>query len=137
MMKHLPNRPCENRNDGGVKGAAKRLVKKKVNATLEPHKNAYNGKAKGFEILVLKGDSLSRHYAELFAEAFKVKFPDRVLRGYKGIKEVSGRDNGAANLRASKNAGAEVALLSESFFIDNPNEWIEPREMAHFWAENL
>jgi hypothetical protein len=38
---------------------------------------------------------------------------------------------------AAKRAGAQIALLSEAFFIDNPNEWIDPEEMSKFWMEHL
>lgn len=129
--------PFETRDSGGVRGATKRLLSKGIKCTLEPHKNAYNGKAFGFEILVLKGDDLSIHYAELFAQAFKARFPDRRLRHGNGLKVLNKGDRGAGNLVASKKAGAEVALLSEAFFIDNDSEWIAPEEMAQFWSEQL
>lgn len=129
--------PYETRDSGGVKGAAKRLKKRGVTASLEPHKNAYNGKAEGFEILVLASDSLSIEFAELIAEAFAKKFPDRKIRGRGGLKKLKKGDRGAGNLIAAKKAGMKVALLSEAFFIDNPAEWIEPDVMAKFWTENL
>ena len=129
--------PYYTRNSGGVSGAAKLLKRDGCNASLEPHKNAFNTKAKGFEILVIKGDHLSAKYAEEFAAAFKAKFPDRVLRHGNGVKPVVRGQNGYRNLVNAKKNGMEVALLSESFFIDNKNEWIEPETMAEFWKETL
>lgn len=125
------------RDEHGVAGAARGLKRRGVNASIEPHKNAFNGKAKGFEILVLKGDTLSEHYARMIAENFIDQFPDRKLRHDRGIKWVKRGDRGAASLIAAKANGMEVALLVETFFIDNPDEWIEPEVMAKFWTENL
>lgn len=130
--------PFETRDNGGVYGSAKRLAQiSQINATIEPHKNAYNKKAKGFELLVIKGDSLSGHYARMISEEFHSRFPDRRLRHDKGINWVKKGDRGYYNLVQAKKAGMEVAILGESFFIDNPNEWISPEEMAKFWNEVL
>lgn len=129
--------PYATRDRSGVKGAAESLKSRGCNASLEPHKNAFNKKAHGFEILVLKGDKLSAQYARLFADAFADKYPERRLRHDKGIKWISKGDRGYHNLVAAKKAGMDVALLSESFFLDNQNEWISPEEMAAFWDELL
>ena len=128
--------PTALRNVGGVKDATKQLLKEGCNASLEPHKNAYNGKAHGFEILCIKGDKLSEKYARLFAEAFHDKFGRR-LRADQGVKFVSKGDRGYNNLRDAKRAGMDVALLSEAFFIDNPSEWLSPTVMGNFWKEQL
>ena len=122
------------RDEGGVYGAAKELKKYGCNASLEPHKNAYNGKANGYEILILKGDHLSKHYAELFLEEFSRKYPQRKNRG---IKEMTKGGRGYKNLIDAKRAGMEVALLSEMFFIDVAGEWLEPHVMGKFWEEVL
>lgn len=137
MCVHLIQFPFETRDNGGVYGAASRLKKKGVNASLEPHKNAFNEKAKGFEILFLKGDKQSEKMAQLIAEEFKRHFPNRILRRNQGLFPVSRGDRGHRNLLAAKDAGMVVALLSESFFLDNPLEWIEPEQMAKFWEEVL
>lgn len=130
--------PFETRDNGGVSGAAKRLKNiSQTNATIEPHKNAYNKKARGFELLVIRGDSLSGHYARMIADEFKRQFPERRMRHDNGIKWVKKGDRGYYNLVAAKKAGMEVAILGESFFIDNPDEWISPEEMAEFWKEVL
>lgn len=127
----------ETRDDGGVYGAASRLAKKGITATIEPHKNAFNKKARGFELLVIKGDSLSGDYARMIAEEFHRRFPDRRLRHDNGIKWLKKGDRGYNNLVQAKKAGMEVAILGESFFIDNPNEWISPETMRQFWQEVL
>lgn len=124
----------DDRNDGGVKGAVKRLVGKGVNATFEDHKNAYNGKVGGAEILIIKGDSLSKHYAELILDAYALKYPNRNIRG---VKEMKKGGRGYNNLLAAKKAGADVALLGEMFFIDNPADFIPVNTYANFIKEVL
>lgn len=137
MIDHMPV-PFATRDNGkGVAGAAKQLIELGCTASLEPHLNAYNRKAKGFEILVLKGDRLSAYYAEMIAQNFKDYFTERVLRHGNGVKIVSKNDRGYANLIAAKNQGMEVALLSEAFFIDNDQDFISPFNMGPFWRENL
>jgi hypothetical protein len=136
MVKDMPY-SYETRDEGGVALAAKRLAMKGCNALLEPHKNAFNGEAKGFEILVIDGDSESTRVAELIAQNFKQAFPDRVLRRGTGIKKLKKGDRGYQNLLDAKKSGVKIALLSEDFFIDNPNEWIEPAVLAKFWNANL
>ena len=118
----------------GVFGAAKALLQAGCNSSLEPHLNAYNTQVGGYEILYLKGDSLSKQYAELILDMFEAEYPDRKRRGLKAVEK---GDRGAGNLIAAKKAGMKVALLSELFFIDNPNEWIPPNEMALFLTKAL
>jgi hypothetical protein len=129
--------PSETRDDGGVPLAAKRLKLKGCNASLEPHKNAFNNKAFGFSILVLHDDSESIRFAEIIAQNFKDAFPDRRLRNKNGVKKLFKGDRGYHNLLDAKKAGMEIALLSEEFFIDNPIEWMEPSVLADFWKDNL
>lgn len=129
--------PRETRDEGGVSLAAKRLKLKGCNASLEPHKNAFDSKAKGFEILVLENDSESIRMAEIMAENFRAKYPARVLRHSNGVKKIKSGDRGYSNLIAAKKEGMKIALLSEAFFIDNPLEWIEPAEMAEFWMSQI
>ena len=130
LINHIPHRF---RDSGGVKGACESLKLNDCNASLEPHLNAYNNKAQGYEILVLKGDSRSKRVAELILEQFGEKYPDRRNRG---VKEIEKGDRGYWNLKTAKNY-MDIALLSEMFFIDNPDEWITPAEMAKFWKEVL
>lgn len=106
-------------------------------AILEPHFNAYNGKVHGYEILVLKGDSESEHYARLFIDAWADEYPKRRARGDRGIKWIKKGDRGYPNLTGMKKAGAEVALLSEMFFGDNESDWVSPKDQADFWREHL
>lgn len=129
--------PHATRDNIGVYGASKLLIKNGCNCSIEPHLNAYNGKAEGFEILVLKGDDPSIEEARRIADEFATAFPFRKLRADKGVKIVSPKERGGSNLVSAKNAGMKVALLSEAFFIDNPNEWISPQEMANFWKSVL
>lgn len=136
MCKSLPF-PCETRDSGGVYGAAKKLKAKGVNATLEPHYNAFNGKASGCEILVLAGDKESERVARLILNGFKQKYPHRILRGSDGIKFVSKGDRGYYNLVNAKSAGSKIRLLSELFFGDNKSDYMKPEDQADFWKEHL
>lgn len=134
LISYLSTYPFATRDAAGIKGAVKELVSKGCNASLEPHKNAFNNKAKGYEILVIKGDNASKEYARLILEAFEDEYPNRRNRG---IKEVSKGDRGYYNLKTAKKAGIKVALLSEMFFIDNPVDYVEPQTMAAFWQKVL
>lgn len=121
--------PWDDRDNGGVSGAVKRLVSKGVNATWEGHLNAYRGDTAGMEILYIHGDDLSKHYAELIIDAFRIRYPDRNIRGLKAKRK---GDRGYNNLRDAKRSGADVALLGELFFIDNPDDYLSPDEVAEF-----
>jgi len=122
--------PWDDRNNGGVSGAVSRLISdKKINSTWEDHRNAFDGRVGGVEVLCIRGDSLSKHYAEMILDAFHETFPDRNIRG---VKEMKKGGRGYGNLLASKKAGADVALLGELFFIDNPKDFIEVEKIAKF-----
>ena len=127
--------PFETRDKDGVYGAASGLIERGRYWSLEPHLNAYNHTAKGFEVLVMEGDSKSFDIALKIAAMFEDQFPDRVLRHGDGVKIVSSGDRGYYNLKEAKRAGMQVSILSEAFFIDNPDEWIEPKAMAEFWEK--
>ena len=134
VMVPMVNVPFALRNSGGVKEAAKKLNSLGVNATIEPHYNAFNGMVRGAEILVLQEDGLSKHFAELFLDIFKESYPDRKIRG---VKEVKPGDRGYSNLLKSKQAGNTVAMLSEMFFGDNFEDWLAPNEQAAYWRDCL
>lgn len=129
--------PRRTRDEGGVYGAAKDLVKLGCNCTLEPHLNAYNGRAQGFEILVLEGDKASIAEAKRIAYEFGNSFSNHLLRGDGGVKVISKSDRGGSNLASSKSAGAKVALLSEAFFLDNTSDYIDKTLMKLFWERVL
>lgn len=127
----------ETRDDKGVKGAALNLFMKGCNASLEPHKNAFNTKVSGFQILVIEDDTLSYFHALRLSKAFAEKYPHRRVRYENGVLELKKQDRGYNNLSAAKDHGMVVALLTEMFFIDNLADWMEPEEMGTFWRENL
>jgi len=77
------------------------------------HYNAYNGTAKGFEMLYAHSESLARSVTDEFA----ISFPKSVLRGDRGLKQCL-TGNGSGFLVKSP----WPALLPEPFFGDNPNE---------------
>lgn len=104
------------------------------NASIEPHFNAFNGGVSGYEVLILKGDKLSKYYAEMFIDFFGENFPSRRCRG---VKELTNGDRGFLNLVRAKKSGMEVALLSELFFGDNSEDWLGPNDQAKFWREAL
>jgi hypothetical protein len=129
--------PHKTRDTAGVYGAAKALKNLGCNATIEPHCNAYNGKAHGYEILVMAGDSLSKEYALNIISAYEAKYPERRKRQGDGVKEVKKGERGYYNLKNAKAAGVKVALLSELFFIDNTSDFMGPLEMSNFLKEVL
>ena len=129
--------PWGTRNNKGVYGAAKTLKERGCTCSLEPHFNAYNKRAHGAEILVMKGDDLSAKYARLFIEQFSDTYSDRRIRHGDGIKWVGKGDRGYRNLHSAKLGGMKVAILTELFFIDNPIDFINPSDMADFWKDAL
>lgn len=134
MVSWIDKIPFVTRDNTTIFNAVSDLIRfGRVNATIEPHKNAYNKKAHGFEILVLKNDLQSEKAAREIISKFTKMFPLRRLRQDGGIKWISEHDRGYLNLKSAKTAGVEIALLTEPFFIDNPGDWISPEEMAVFW----
>lgn len=120
------------RGKGGIAGAALEAITKNPDLILEMHLNAYNGKAKGCCALVLKGDDASAVYARKFTKMFCDKF-NRVLRSDKGILWVNSSDRGGFSLSVLK--PAKAAILLESFFIDNPDEWVSVEDYYKFMVE--
>ena len=133
--------PIANRNNGLKKGF-KELRKQGVTASLEPHFNSFNGRAKGAEILVLKGDTRSYRIAELCLEILDDSdefYPDKDdnPRRIRGVKEVAKGDRGYKNLKAAKDSGMDIALLSELFFGDNYFDYMSEEMQYKFWREAL
>ena len=124
----------EDRSKGGLNGAYKRIAKKGYNATIEPHLNAFNGKAKGIETLYPKGCAKSQMLAIRVNTLLKASFPDRVNRHTKAL---SPGDDGWANFEAAKKNGIKACVITEAFFIDNPYEWIDPAVMAEVFKEAM
>lgn len=120
------------RGEGGIAGAALSALAKNPDLIMELHLNAYNGQAKGCCALVLKGDDTSALYARKFTSMFCSKF-NRVLRADKGVVWVDKSDRGGFSL--SVLYPAKAAILLESFFIDNKNEWIEIEDYYKFMVE--
>lgn len=120
------------RGKGGIAGAALEALSKNPDLILEMHLNAHNGKAKGCCALVLKGDEASAVYARKFTKMFCDKF-GRVLRGDKGVLWVDKSARGGFSL--SVLYPAKAAILLESFFIDNPDEWVSVEDYYKFMVE--
>lgn len=125
--------PHATRDTGGVIGAARGLTSAGVTASLEPHYNAFNGRAHGAEILVLDGDEISYMYAERMLEEFEDLFPGRRIRG---VKEIAYGGRGYRNLADARKA-MKVALLSELFFGDNREDWLSVESQANFWKTQI
>jgi N-acetylmuramoyl-L-alanine amidase len=125
------------RGPSGITGVSAKAVMWRPDLTIELHLNAFNGKAKGCEVLCLKGDLDSETIAKDFSHKFTTHFK-RVLRGKDGIKWISKNDRGGLNLRSL--ATIKQRILIEPFFIDNPEEWISPMIYADFlsdWIKEL
>lgn len=114
----------------GTHGACIALSSHGCNSMIEIHGNAYDETVSGCEIVVLKGDTISKNYALELIEEFKKMFPARQIRRGNGIKEISHGDRGYKNLSEAKAAGMVVCMLTEFFFIDNNADWIEPSAYA-------
>ena len=128
--------PFETRDVGGVWGAVKRLFKRGVTASIESHKNAYNKKVGGFEVLYLYDDELSKEYALKLVAAFKEAFPNHTIRRGNGLIPIKKGGRGFNNLKFARKK-FRVSLLVEAFFIDNNDDYISPEEMAQFWDNFL
>lgn len=129
--------PFASRDSGGVKSAARELKAKGCNLSIEPHFNSYNGVASGMELLVRYEDEESIEVARLFAETFASIYPDRKLRGDKGVKRLKRGARGRGNLDAAASAGMRVQVLSELFFGDNRSDFIPPDKQLNFWKQAL
>lgn len=122
------------RGSSGILGVAAKAVAWNPDLTLELHCNAFNGTAKGTEVLCLKGDEKSGVVAKSFALAFTKRF-SRVLRRDQGINWIDSGDRGAASLKAV--SLTKYSILVEPFFLDTPSEWVEPMNYAKFLIEWL
>lgn len=102
--------------------------------SLELHCNSFNGKAHGCEILALSNDKESIKIGQDIAQDFCKRF-NRRLRDGDGVKELKKGDRGHYSLALVDDG--RPSILLEPFFIDNPNEWIEPIHYAKFLHEWL
>ena len=98
---------------------------------IQMHLNAYNGTAKGCEVLVVKGDSKSYPLAEKFAKEFTDAFSNVPMRRFsdQGKKILSSNDRGVTSLITS---GSVKKVLVEPFFIDNSANFVPKEEYAKF-----
>lgn len=120
--------PWDTRDNGGINDAAKRLKKfYNVDALIEPHFNAFNGKVSGAEILVI--DEVSYAHAKKILEHWG-------KNEVRGVKLISSGARGYTNLFLMKKH-VEVAILTELFFGDNPLDYVEPIEQALFLRDHL
>lgn len=116
----------------GISGAALKALTCSHDLIIELHLNAFNGKAKGCEVLVYEGDTLSYSYGKSFAKAFCTKF-NRVMRGEEGLKIVSTSDRGGKSLYVLR--PAKAAILVEPMFCDNKDELLPVDMYAEFLME--
>lgn len=100
--------------------------------SLELHCNSFNGVAHGCEILALSNDKESIKIGQDIAKDFCKRF-SRKLRDGDGVKELKKNDRGHYSLALVDDGYPSILL--ESFFIDNPSEWIDPIVYAEFLRE--
>lgn len=94
---------------------------------LEFHLNSFTSPTvEGYEVLILEDDLESHRSAKLFLNIMKYYFPNRRNRG---IKVLTSTCRGYNNLLRLKKVYAK-AILTEAFFINNPNDWINREHMA-------
>jgi len=101
--------------------------------SVELHLNAFNGAAKGCEVLITS--EACRSIGEKFAAEFCLRY-QRVMRGARGIKWLGSGDRGFGNVY-SANKVSKKSILVEPFFCDNKNEWIPQEEYADFLVSFL
>lgn len=119
------------RRGKGIKGVAKEALSYKPDLTIELHNNSFKGKAQGCEILTLKGDTVSISFAQDLAKKFCTKF-NRKMRDLDGVKEVV-KENGSYSLGLVSDP--PPSILTELYFGDNKDDWIEPFACGEFLAE--
>lgn len=124
----LPNSKIitvETRENGGIWGAYDRADG--ADLIFELHFNNYNGKAKGVEALHTgKSKWLATEFCDFMCDRF-----DKVNRGGKDVaKYKRGRYSVLQGAKASK-----YNLLTEAFFGDNPDDFVEVEPMAQALAE--
>lgn len=125
------------RDSSGIVGACKRVESWNPEVSIELHLNSFNKKAHGCEVLCLVGDVKSATLAMSFSKSFCSKFT-RTLRGSQGVKWIDRSERGGLSLRNLSKVKQKI--LVESFFCDNPDEWIEPEIYANFlidWINGL
>lgn len=128
-----------NRGNAILKESLEDAASEGYTISIEPHFNAFNGKAFGAEILVLKGDQASEAYArdmlQFWADFNHLLNRTVKMRHASGIKFVSRGDRGYMNLKRAKDAGMEVAVLPELFFGDNPDDFRSVRTLTDFFRD--
>lgn len=117
----------------GIAGVAKKAMAWNPDITVELHNNAYDGKASGIEVLVLKKDQVSLKCGQDFAKKYVAKFGSK-LRDGDGVKELIG-ENGAFSLKQVNDPPPSILL--EPFFGDNPNDWKDAEAYSSFVADWL
>ena len=94
---------------------------------LEFHLNSFNSPTiEGYEVLILENDLESYAYAQRFLDIMRKSFP---LRRNRGIKILTSTCRGYNNLLRLKKYFKQ-AILTEAFFLNNPNDWISREDMV-------
>lgn len=103
----------------------------KADLAIEIHRNAFNGKAKGVETIVVSsaGTTAGRILTAITAR----QYPGVIIRGDKGIRNRSKGGNGAGWCRAHKCP----AILVEPCFFDNREDWPRIRDHVDKEARTL
>jgi len=137
IKENLPDKIVELffRDKFGITGVNTRVRVWNDDLSIELHCNsASNSNAKGCEILCLGSDKeaikLGQHLADSFCEKF-----NRVKRDTDGVKELKKGDRGHYSLTLVDDG--QPSILMEPFFINNPNEWIEPLVYAEWLVGEL
>ena len=118
------------RSTDGIVAVALKAIEWSPDIVIEMHLNSYNGTAQGCEVLCLDGNSEAGKLGQSFAKSFCEKFK-RKLRGDMGVKWIASSYRGGLSLKTLRSI--KKSILIESFFCDNPNEWID----QHVFAKHL
>lgn len=118
--------------DGGGTGMSadiRAVNKHEVDCIIELHCNAYNGKASGCETLYWHTSKKGKRLAELVQEKTLAVLENNDRK----IKPIDNGDRGAAVLKGSY----YPMIMTEPFFIDNDNEYINARLNMDKLAKNI
>ncbi len=132
LRDRIPKLYYTTRDKGGISAAYNRCGLNDITITIEPHLNSYNSKVEGTECLIIDGDEESEKVARKYLELITLHFPSQKIRGVKKLKR---GDDGHYNLRCAKSNGVRMAILTESFFLDNDNDWKDPDKLKEVFID--
>lgn len=112
------------RDNHGIEGATREIIKADIDLSIELHTNASNGSASGVEAFYYMPNSkiICDLYCQMFATRFK--------RKNRGAKDIKKNGRGVTNLSLLQDI--PYAILVEPFFGDNQDDYVSVIMYATF-----